>query len=210
MYFYQAIQNVDINDLAVRSKQFLHGLITAIDLPTEMKGRVPDRQFMNKLHGRYGWSKGAMLNLSIGQGEILVTPLQMVAYTNLLATRGKTYPLHLVQSQNEMIDAPAIRSRIWNRIQDYMELTITQSNGTGRWSNPKIPGLRIGGKTGTAENPHGEPHAWFIAYGEKDDEMITIIILIENGGSGGEVAAPIAKSVFQYYYGPKTTKLVSK
>ena len=210
VYFYQAIQNVDINDLAIRSKQFLHGLITAIDLPTEMKGRVPDRQFMNKLHGRYGWSKGAMLNLSIGQGEILVTPLQMVAYTNLLATRGKTYPLHLVQSQNEIIDAPAIRSRTWNRIQDYMELTITQSNGTGRWSNPKIPGLRIGGKTGTAENPHGEPHAWFIAYGEKDDEMITITILIENGGSGGEVAAPIAKRVFQHYYGPKTTKLVSK
>ncbi len=210
VYFYQAIQNVDINDLAVRSKQFLHGAQTYIDLPTEMKGRVPDRQFMNKLHGRYGWSKGAMLNLSIGQGEILVTPLQMAAYTNLLATRGKTYPLHLVQKQDIMINAPSIQIRTWALIQDYMELTITQSNGTGRRSNPKIPGLRIGGKTGTAENPHGEPHAWFIAYGEKDDDMISITIMIENGGSGGEVAAPMARKVFQHYYGPKSTKLVSK
>lgn len=210
VYFYQAIQNVDIDDLAYRSKQLLYGIQTAIDLPTEMKGRVPNRQFMNKLYGRYGWSKGAMLNLSIGQGELLVTPLQMVAYVNLLATRGKTYPLHLVHKQETMIEAPSIRNETWRLIKDYMELTITQSKGTGRRSNPKIPGLIIGGKTGTAENPHGEPHAWFIAYGEKDGEMITITIMIENGGHGGEVAAPVAKKVFQHYFGPIITKLADK
>ena len=77
-----------------------------------------------------------------------------------------------------MSEAPSIRNEPGRLIKDYMELTITQSNGTGRRSNPKIPGLIIGGKTGTAENPHGEPHAWFIAYGEKDGEMITITIMI--------------------------------
>ena len=97
VFFYQAIQNVNLDDLKIRSKQFLHGIRTNIDLPTEMKGRVPDRQFMNKLYGRWGWSKGALLNISIGQGELLVTPLQMAAYINLLATRGNTSPLHLVQ-----------------------------------------------------------------------------------------------------------------
>ena len=210
VYFYQAIQNIDIDDLAKRSLEFLHGLPTGIDLPAEMKGRVPTRQFMNKLYGRYGWSKGAMLNLSIGQGELLVTPLQMLAYTNLFATQGKTYPLHLVNKPTKMSQSPEISDRTWKLIQKYMELSITQAKGTGRRSDPDIPGLIIGGKTGTAENPHGEPHAWFIAFGKKDDKMISITIMIENGGSGGEVAAPIAKKVFQYYFGPKLNNLTQE
>ena len=210
VFFYQAIQNVNLDELKIRSKEFLHGIPTNIDLPTEMKGRVPDRQFMNKLYGRWGWSKGALLNISIGQGELLVTPLQMAAYINLLATRGSTYPLHLVQQNKELIESPMVSKRSWRLIGEYMEKTISNTKGTGRQSNPKIQGLKIAGKTGTAENPHGEPHAWFLGYGEKNGEMISVVIMIENGGGGGSVAAPLAKKVFKQYFSRTLTNLVSQ
>ena len=175
-----------------------------------MKGRVPDRQFMNKLYGRWGWSKGALLNISIGQGELLVTPLQMAAYINLLATRGSTYPLHLVQQNKELIESPMVSKRSWKLIGEYMEKSIANTKGTGRQSDPKIQGLKIAGKTGTAENPHGEPHAWFLGYGEKNGEMISVVIMIENGGGGGSVAAPLAKKVFKQYFSRTLTNLVNQ
>jgi len=77
---------------------------------------------------------------------------------------------------------------------------VNGSGGTGHRANPKIEGLIISGKTGTAENPHGEPHAWFVGFGRKDKELISVVIMIENGGHGGEVAAPIAKRIFKKYF----------
>jgi len=207
VFFYQAIQKIKLNDLAEFGKVFGIGFETKIDLPAEMKGRMPDREFMNRLYGRWGWSKGALLNISIGQGEILVTPLQMVAYTNILATRGNTQPLHMVQANDGWIEKPKISQRSWSLIQKYMGKVITDPKGTGKRSDPKIPGLKLSGKTGTAENPHGEPHAWFIAYGEKDGEMISVVIMVENGGHGGEVAAPIARKVFKHYFDDSKSKL---
>ena len=207
VYFYHMIQKVKLNDLAAMAKQFGFGLETHLDLPAEMKGRMPNRQFMNKLYGRWGWAQGALLNMAIGQGEILVTPLQMVAYTNLLATRGNAPKLHLVQPHDSNIKKPNIRPSTWRLIQKYMRNIVTHPKGTGRRSDPKIPGLKIFGKTGTSENPHGEPHAWYIAYGENDGEMISVVIMIENGGSGGEVAAPFARKVFNQYFGKSPPKL---
>ena len=200
VYFYQVIQKIKLNDLAEVARQFGFGIETDIDLPAEMKGRMPDRAFMNRIHGRWGWSKGALLNISIGQGEILVTPLQMAAYTNVLATRGNTPPLHIVQPRSGWIDPPKVSPRSWRLIQNYMHKVVTDPKGTGRRSDPKITGVKISGKTGTAENPHGEPHAWYIAYGEKDGDLISVVIMVENGGHGSEVAAPIARKVFQQYF----------
>ena len=94
IYFYEVIQKIKLNDIAKRAKEFGYGLESKIDLPTEMPGRMPDRNFMNELYGKWGWSKGALLNISIGQGEVLVTPIQMANYTNLLATKGDTYPVY--------------------------------------------------------------------------------------------------------------------
>jgi len=207
VYFYQVIQKIKLNELAEAANQFGFGLETYIDLPSEMKGIMPTQEFMNRLYGRWGWSQGALLNMAIGQGEILVTPLQMARYINMLATKGKTRTLHIVQNKNHNIPEPNISNRSWNLIQKYMSKVVTAPQGTGRLSNPKIPGLKIWGKTGTAENPHGEHHAWYIAYGEKDGEMISVVILLENSGHGGEVATPLARNVFKHYFNSNRIKL---
>ncbi|MED5247863.1 MAG: penicillin-binding protein 2, partial [Candidatus Neomarinimicrobiota bacterium] len=125
VYFYEAIQKVRLDELEKRSIDFLHGVPTNIDLPSEMKGRVPNRKYMNKLYGRYGWSTGAMLNIAIGQGEILVTPIQMMAYTNLLATKGNTKNLHLVTPNLLSINNNvSISDETWNIIHDSMRKVV--------------------------------------------------------------------------------------
>ncbi len=89
-----------------------------------------------------------------------------------------------------------------------MRKVVTDTHGTGKRSDPKIKGLRIAGKTGTAQNPHGEPHAWFIGYGQKENKVVSVVILIENGGNGSEAAAPIAEKVFELLFHKKQiTKL---
>ena len=210
VYFYQMVQKIKLDELAETAKQFGIGLETYIDLPYELKGIMPTKQFMNRLYGRWGWAQGAMLNIGIGQGEILVTPLQMSRYINMLATKGKARTLHIVKNKNHNIPEPDISIESWNLMQDYMSKVVTAPKGTGLRSNPKILGLKIWGKTGTAENPHGEPHAWHIAYGEKNGEMISVVILLENGGHGGEVAAPLARSVFKHYFSSNRMKLAKK
>ena len=210
IYFYEAIQKIKLDNLAKRAIQFGYGLQSNIDLPNEMTGIMPDRNYMNNLYGKWGWSKGALLNIAIGQGEILVTPIQMANYTNLIATQGDTYPVYIVNSLPSKIKFPKYNINNWEFVQDAMRKVVSGSMGTAKKSDPKIPGLIISGKTGTAENPHGEAHAWFITYGEINNEMISIVILIENGGSGGTFATPIARKIFQYYFTERYTELAEK
>ena len=200
IYFYESIQKVKLDDLYLRAQQFGYGKRSNLDLPSEMIGRMPNRDFMNKLYGKWGWSKGALLNIAIGQGEILSTPIQMSNYVNLIATNGDTYPVHLVKSNINKLYQPEADLESWKIIQNAMREVVVGSKGTGKLSDPKIPGLIIYGKTGTAENPHGDAHAWFITYGEKNGEMISIVVLIENGGSGGTNATPISKKIYNFYF----------
>jgi cell division protein FtsI/penicillin-binding protein 2 len=80
-----------------------------------------------------------------------------------------------------------------------MRSVITHDKGTGRKAQPEIKGMKIYGKTGTAENPHGDDHAWFIGWAEYLNEKYSLVILLENGGSGGSVAAPLAKIIFSQF-----------
>ena len=201
VYFYEAIQKVRLDNLEKRSLDFYHGIPTGIDLPSEMKGKVPNRKYMNKLYGRYGWSTGAMLNISIGQGEILVTPIQMAAYINILATKGVSNKLHLVETENkEDLKSIFVDQKTWEIIHNSMKEVVYGKKGTGKLSNPNIPGVLVSGKTGTAENPHGETHAWYIGFADYDNkDMISVVVLVENGGGGGSVASPIAGKIFKKY-----------
>ena len=209
IYFYKAVQYLELDQLAEMFIEFGFGEATQIDIPGEVYGLVPDKDYMNERHGRYNWSKGALLNICIGQGEVLVTPIQVLNYLNLLATRGNAYRPHLVMVDEPPVnEIPTLKDETWDRIISDMRLIITDENGTGKNAEPDIPGMLVYGKTGTAENAHGESHAWFIGWAEYADQKYSVVILLENAGSGGKVAAPIAKMIFNEIY--KSDKLVYK
>ena len=197
VYFYKSTHYFDLDILSDSFRKFGFGQPSQIDIFGESSGLVPTTSFMNKRYGRYGWSKGALLNISIGQGELLVTPIQVFNYVNLLATRGIAQTPHFVRVDQlpENIH-PNLESNIWDRIVSDMRAVIVDEQGTGKSAQPNVPGFKVFGKTGTAENSHGESHAWFLGWAEYYDKKYSIVVLVENGGSGGTIAAPIAHQVF--------------
>ena len=208
IFFYQAVQRISMNRFINLCRNFGFGLKTGIDLPTELVGLLPTRDYMNKRYTSRGWSRGHLLNIALGQGDLLVTPIQLSVYINKIATKGKTYVPHF--NLNKIPDPVSqinLKDKTWVSIQNSLFNTVNDLNGTGTAANPKIIDLRVYGKTGTAQNPHGDDHAWFIGYAENGNSMISIVLLIENGGSGGKIAAPIAGDAFKYFFNNKIDRI---
>ncbi|RLG28696.1 penicillin-binding protein 2, partial [Methanosarcinales archaeon] len=203
VYFYQLGLKVGLDNWAEFAKRFLFDKPTNIDLVSEEYGTVPDREFLNHKYGKNKWSKGLLLNSVIGQGDVLVTPLQMVRLAMILANEGTYHQLHLVQ----YLEDPITNKKEWKSfnskkisgistgtyalLKQGMYRVVNGINGTAKLA--RCRDIKIAGKTGTAENPHGEPHAWFIGFAPFHNPEIAFCILVENGGSGGAVAAPIAR-----------------
>ena len=199
VYFYKNNKYFNLDELSESLKSFGFGQYTGIDIPGESKGIIPSIKFMNQRYGKSGWSRGALLNICIGQGELSVTPIQVFNYINLLASRGNAGPPHLVMLDDLPSNVrPNLADEHWDQIIENMRKVVSHPNGTGKKAQPDIPGAIIYGKTGTAENPHGENHAWFIGWVDYFSEKYSLVILLENAGSGGVVAAPIAKKIFAH------------
>ena len=204
IYFYQAVQSIPLEKWVETCRNFGFGKITQIDLSEEKSGLIPDRNYLNTRYGKWGWSKGTMLNLAVGQGEILVTPLQLLQFANLAATHGYTNKLHFhYGDREERLLSKNYSIKTWKLVDRFLLAAISQSGGTGKLADPHIKGLKVSGKTGTAQNPHGDPHAWFLGFGKYGEEIISIVVLIENGGHGGEVSAPVAQLAFDAYFSNK-------
>ena len=197
VFFYKTIKQIKLNTLYDSFKQFGFGLKTKIDIPNEVSGLVPDKDYMFKRYGKYGWSQGVLLNLAIGQGELLVTPIQVLNYVNLLATKGNSPNCHFVFVDNLPKNVkPVLKNEIWDSIHEGLRAAIVSKNGTGKKADIDLEGFELYGKTGTAENSHGDDHAWFVGWADYEDKKYSIVILLENAGSGGVVAAPMANKVF--------------
>ena len=135
--------------------------------------------------------------MAIGQGELLVTPIQVLNYINLLATKGNSPSCHFVFVDNLPKNVrPVLKNEIWDNIHEGLREAIVGENGTGKKADLNLEGFKLYGKTGTAENSHGDDHAWFVGWANYRDEKHSIVILLENAGSGGAVAAPMARKVF--------------
>ncbi len=198
VYFYKTVRQINLEDLNRAFSLFGFGKKTKIDIPNEAVGLVPDRKYMKNRYGKYGWSKGVLLNLAIGQGELLVTPMQVLNYVNLLSTKGKSPNCHFVSVENlPMNHSIFLKNEIWENIHKGMRDAVKSKNGTGKKADPRIKRFDVFGKTGTAENPHGDNHAWFIGWADFYDKKYSIVILLENAGSGGAIAAPMARNVFE-------------
>jgi len=205
------IRRLDLNDWANMGKDFKFGSETGVDLYGESAGVMPDVDFLNRKYGEHGWTDGNKLNLVIGQGDILVTPVQMARFCAALASRGKLVQPHvglkyIDRGSNETIIFKAAEDSIQNISVDTWEfiekaMADVINRGTGRAARVKdVPVL---GKTGTAQNPHGDAHAWFIGYMEEQNQTIATAVLVEHGKSGGGIAAQIAGQIFNFIHQQK-------
>ena len=198
IYFFNAIQNEKMDALAEMAEEFGLGKVTGVDLPFESSGMVPNVDYMMEKYGRYGWSTGALLNMAIGQGEVLVTPMQMVQLINMVAMHGKIRKLHFKSDvEPDWVEGPNLSNNVWTLLDQYLFQVVHAPHGTGKHADPGIDSLKVSGKTGTAENPHGEPHAWFVGIARRGEQVRTVVVLVENGGHGGAVAAPIARKILE-------------
>ncbi|GBE26425.1 stage V sporulation protein D [bacterium BMS3Bbin03] len=209
VYFYTLGIKIGVDVWADYSRRFHFGQKTGIDLPSENAGLVPDRNYLDKKFGKNKWSKGLMLNMAIGQGDLLVTPLQMAQLALLLANDGKGFRPHLllgiqdpVTGKIEPVKADSFQISVDPKnieiVKEGMRLVVNGPTGTGR--RARLAHIIVAGKTGTTQNPHGRDHAWFIAFAPFNHPEVAIAVMVENGGYGGSVAAPIAHDMLQLYF----------
>ena len=161
---------------------------------------------MNKFYkNKGGWSKGHLLNLSIGQGEVSVTPIQIIQLINSIANNGTIYSPHLNIAYEPVTIKLNYKDIVWSYLRKAMHDAVNSNGGTAYNARiDKNHGL-VYGKTGTAQvcsNCEVEPHGWFAGFMELNNgEKYTICIMIENGGKGSEKPTQIAKKIFQYIIG---------
>lgn len=216
VYFYQLGEMLSADMFAAAGRTFGLGRKTQVDLPSEATGIIPDHAYFDRRFGTGKWTKGHLLNYSIGQGEILVTPLQLCLMTAVFANGGKMVKPHILL---QIADAegtrmtsytwkaekiPEIKSDLLRIVRRAMEGVVNGERGTGRAA--ALPSVDIAGKTGTSQNPHGEDHALFVAYAPANDPEIALAIIMENAGHGGAMAAPVARSIMEYYFLRKKAK----
>jgi penicillin-binding protein 2 len=208
-YFYSLGAKLGVATLMDWTERCSLGRATGIDIAGEQDGNVPTPAWYDRHYGRRRWSKGVVINLSIGQGELLVTPLQAACfvcgivndgtvYTPHVFERAETYSGRVIATARAAVayELPFSQQTI-RFLRRSMVGVVQAPNGTGKQA--RVPGIEVGGKTGTSQNPHGEDHAWFVAFAPADAPRIVIAVLVENGGSGGAVAAPIAREVLKAY-----------
>ena len=173
-----------------------------IDLPHELPGSIPSTAMYDNLYGKNRWKFTYIRSLSIGQGEFGLTPLQMANMMAVIANKGYFVTPHVVQSiQNETENQitsknyALVESKYFETIINGLEDVVI--NGTAKIA--RIDSITVCGKTGTAENPHGEDHSVFIAFAPKENPKIAIAVFVENSGYGSAYAAPIASLMMEQY-----------
>lgn len=183
------------------------GVNIGTDLPFEKKGNVPSIEYYDKVFGKNRWYPITLAGagLGIGQAELGVTPVQMCNIICCIANRGYYHTPHCIKE----IEGDSTFVQKWS-VKHYTKVTKTSAyddviegmfrvmtGGTGR--SVQIPGIEMCGKTGTAQNPHGDDHSVFVLFAPRNDPKIAIAVLVENAGFGSAYAAPIASLMTELY-----------
>ncbi len=232
IYFYQLgggyldiFRGLGVDAIGYYAREFGLGEGTGIDLPGEGRGLVPDGKW-KRLNYAEPWLTGDTYNLSIGQGFILVTPIQMANATAVIANRGYLYRLqlvdHITDSEGRVVRSfkPDLRREVavdpahLDTVREGMYGAVNWPQGTA--ANARVPGIAVAGKTGTAEyfrdwdkdnqadrDAKGNlpTHAWFTAFAPYQEPEIVVAAFVANGGEGSSVAAPVAAKVLRAYFG---------
>lgn len=177
-----------------------------IDLPGERSGSLPTAEWYSKRYGNDRWGSGFNISLSIGQGEMGVTTLQMANIMAIVANRGYYYRPHLIKGIGEQkIVKPEFTEKIYAGVEEKyyepviegMSRAVNMPGGTAY--SLRIADIEMCGKTGTAQNPHGKNHAVFFAFAPRENPKIAIAVFVENAGYGGTWAGPIASMLVEKY-----------
>ncbi len=169
------------------------------------KGLIPGRSFYDRWYGKNRWMFSTIYSISIGQGEVLVNPVEMANMAVIMANKGYYYHPHFIKSvKGDTIpeifrtkQRTSIDRKHYETVVDGMARVVNEAGGTAR--RARIDSIVVCGKTGTAQNPHGADHSIFIAFAPKDNPKIAISVYIENAGFGGTWAAPIASLMIEQY-----------
>lgn len=195
-----------LSDWRKKAVKFGFGAPLGIDVFGEKGGFIPTVEFYDKWYGHHRWAFSTIYSLSIGQGEIMVVPLQMANFAAIIANRGFYYLPHLVKQIHNgntiskkylNKNTTDIDTTYFNMVVEGMRNVIIAPGGTAR--RAKIDSITICGKTGTVQNPHGEDHSVFIAFAPMHNPKIAIAVYVENSGFGGTWAAPVASLIIEKY-----------
>jgi penicillin-binding protein 2 len=213
VYFYTLGQKMGIEKIARYSRVFGLGSPTGIDIQGEKKGLVPDPEWSEKAR-KQPWYPGETISVSIGQGPVLMTPLQMAEMTALVANGGYKVKPHLIKDaklpppEHVPIDPDALRI-----VRGGMWAVVNEPGGTG-YGSVRLPGVEIAGKSGTVQviayaqrlRPEDLPfkyrdHAWFTSFAPAENPELVVTVFAEHGGGGSRVAGPIVQAIYAKYFG---------
>ncbi len=203
---YGTFEGLGPERLAIWARRFGFGAPTNIDILGEASGFVPTRDWKERERGE-PWYIGDTYHFAIGQGDILVTPLQVAATTATIANGGTRYEPHLVRALQDETREKAVEVRVVTHdfidpaaltvVRDAMRQAVT-SGSAGRLADLAVP---VAGKTGTAQwSNDRDPHAWFTGFGPYRNPELVLTVLVEEGGEGSTVAVPVAKEIFAWYF----------
>ena len=212
IFFYQAGLKVGPEAIVRYARAFGLGGPTGTDLGAEKPGLIPAVDWKRHRDGPPAWQAGDTINISIGQGRTLVTPMQVARMMSAVANGGILWKPRLVQrieradgtlaysASSKMTGHVELSPVVWAFLKGAL-VGVVNEGGTG--AAARIPGILVAGKTGTAQSVaksdsnKGQDHAWFASFAPADDPQVVVVVLVERGGKGGQVAAPIAHKIYQ-------------
>lgn len=221
VYYYQLGERLGVDRIAAMAERFMIGHDLGIGLPHEKKGLVPTTGWKLKRFGKK-WYQGETLPVAIGQGYLLMTPIQLASMVATIANEGSVYRPHLVKSvldpdgkvlkefQPELLKSTGISAASFRKIKQGMFAVVNEPGGTG--ANARLWDQRVAGKTGTSQVVklgqdrkkavayHHKDHGLFVAFAPFDKPEIAVAVVVEHGGGGGAVAAPIAAQILRSYF----------
>ena len=194
VYFYHLARLMSIETWHKYAAKLGFGQPTGIVYPGEAAGLLPSRQYYEE---RGGWSFGHLLNLSIGQGAVLVTPIQMARYVAAIANGGYLVTPHISGAPPLRQRIDGISSRTFAIVRKAMRRVVASDTGTGR--RARVDGIAIAAKTGTAQVPSRDDDAWMVAFAPYENPAIVIAAVVEGGGSGGARVGPVVREVVKAF-----------
>ncbi len=211
VYFYHLGKDLGIERIARYARMFGFGDPTGIEIDGEKPGLVPDPQWSLEARGT-PWYPGETISVSIGQGPILVTPLQLSTMMSAIANGGYRVVPRVTKAaaESEAVESIGVDPVALEMVREALKAVVMEK-GTGARAN--VPGLEVAGKTGTVqvvrqetwikseEMPYEQrDHAWFVSFARGGDRQLVVVVLVEHGGKGSQAAAPLAKRVYEIYF----------